>query len=332
MDPRGAGIGRPFARRGCYAPRAPVPRPSPITRCAFVLAVAVVPAACGDEPSTTGSSPIGASTPTAPAGLAQGDVAALLEALRQPHARARAATGPHRMAVHATFDLSPQGEPATPEPAVDELRPVAQHVDDTLELLWVTASPNQPRFSLSQSNDHDRGRDVVVDGETIYTRQRNRGWYVGPLQSDLYELWLDDAQRSVYDAVALAAPQLAVTVTPGADGRLSFALSRAAAANLALVVADDRAAWRKAAAIDEIAGTLEVDGRSGAWLAADLRVGFSMPGPDGRPLVGRVTLVAQTTAVDAQTPLAVPTGALPLLERDRYDAERARLLDGLAGR
>ncbi len=292
----------------------------------------IVPPACGDEPSGSGNAPATASRPMAPAGLAQGDVAALLEALRQPHARARAATGPHRMVVHATFDLSPQGEPATPEPAVDELRPSAQHVDDNLELLWVTSSPNQPRFSLSQSNDHDRGRDVVVDGEAIYTRQRNRGWYVGPLQSDLYELWLDDAQRSVYDAVALAAPQLAVAVAAGDAGRLSFTLSRAATTNAALVVADERATWRKAAAIDEIAGTLEVDGHSGAWLKADVRVGFSMPGPDGRRLAGRVTLVAQTTAVDAQTPLAVPTGALPLLERDRYDAERARVLDGLAGR
>jgi hypothetical protein len=332
MDPGRAGIGRPFARADCYAPRAPVPRTSPIARCAFVLAMGIVPPACGDEPSGSGNAPATASRPMAPAGLAQGDVAALLEALRQPHARARAATGPHRMVVHATFDLSPQGEPATPEPAVDELRPSAQHVDDNLELLWVTSSPNQPRFSLSQSNDHDRGRDVVVDGEAIYTRQRNRGWYVGPLQSDLYELWLDDAQRSVYDAVALAAPQLAVAVAAGDAGRLSFTLSRAATTNAALVVADERATWRKAAAIDEIAGTLEVDGHSGAWLKADVRVGFSMPGPDGRRLAGRVTLVAQTTAVDAQTPLAVPTGALPLLERDRYDAERARVLDGLAGR
>lgn len=265
-------------------------------------------------------------------GLAAGDVGALLDALHQGHAKLRSAVGPHRMKVRTTFDLTPQGEPATPEPAVDELRPAPQHVDDQLELLWVTASPNVPRFSLSQSNEHDRGRDIVVDGERIFTRQMNRSWYVGPLQADVYELWLDDAQRSVHDAVALAAPQLATAVAPGADGALVVTLSRAATADPSRVVDDPRSAWRKAAAIDAIDGTLELDAGTGAWRRAEVHVTFSMRGPDGRTLLGRIDLVGETAAVDATTPLPVPTDAQPLLERTRYDAERARLLDGLAGR
>lgn len=304
-------------------------------------------AACGDDgdaSSGTAASEAKAAA-IAPARLADGDIAALLEALHASHARLRATTGPHKLTVRTTFDLSPQGEPKTPEPAIDERRPMPQHIEDTLELVWLTTAVNEPKFSLSQSNDHDRGRDVVVDGERIYTRQRNRGWYVGPLQADLYELWLDDAQLAVHDVVALAAPQLAVTVTPtegpgdtrsGAPGvggsALLFTLSRAATANPSLAVDTQRAAWRKGASIDEVDGTVLVDAASGAWITADVRVGFSMPGPDGRALVGRVTIVAERTAMDAQAPLAVPTDAQPLLERTRYDAERARLLDGLAGR
>jgi hypothetical protein len=310
-------------------------------RGAAVLALLLL-AACGDDEaaptSATASGGAAATASLAPEGLATGDVEALLEALHTSHGRLRTQVGPHRMTVRSSFDVSPQGEPATPEPAVDELRPVAQHVDDTLELVWVTAAVNEPRFSLSQSNEHDRGRDVVVDGERIYTRQKNRGWYVGPLQADLYELWLDDAQRSVHDVVALAAPQLAISVAKtngglGADGAaLAFTLSRATATNASLAIDTTRAAWRKAASIDTIEGTIVVDAATGAWLTADVRVGFSMPGPDGRTLQGRVTIAGELSAIDASTPLAVPTDAQPLLERTRYDAERARLLDGLAGR
>lgn len=304
-----------------------------------MLALAAITPGCGDDDDAPTATAPSASTAAAPPALAAGELGALLDALHQAHSRVRGAVGPHRLEVHATFDLTPQGEPATPEPAVDERRPTPQHVDDRLELLWLTTAVNAPRFSLSQSNEHDRGRDIVVDGEQIYTRQRNRGWYVGPLQADLYELWLDDAQRSVYDVIALAAPQLAVSVTPtdggfasGDGSALRFTLARAASRDLTRVVDHPRSAWRTNAEITEVEGTVVVDARSGAWVSADVRVGFSVPGPDGRPLAGQVAVTALATPVDVATPLTVPSGAQPLLERTRYDAERARLLDGLAGR
>ncbi len=289
---------------------------------------------CADDndAGSHASAPAAADAPRASEGLANGDVAAVLQALHQSHARVRGAIGPHQLIVKARFDLAPQGDPATAEPALDELRPRAEHIEDVIELQWLTASPNVPRFSLSQSNDHQRGRDVVVDGERIYTRQANRTWYVGPLQADVYELWLDDAQRAVYDAVALAAPQLAIAVAPGADGQLRLALSRTGSTNAALVRDDPRSAWRSGATIDEIGGTIDVDGGSGAWLSADVQVAYSMPGPDGRVLRGSVALEARRTALGADAPLGIPQDAQPLLERTRYDAERARLLDGLAGR
>jgi len=314
-----------------------VTRPAP-TLVALALASILGSAGCGDDDaatSVTSASGDAVVASLAPEGLAAGDIGALVEALHTSHARLRTTLGPHRLSVRTTFDLSPQGEPATPEPAIDERRPMPQHVDDTLELVWLTTAVNEPKFSLSQSNEHDRGRDVVVDGERIYTRQRNREWYVGPLQADLFELWLDDAQRSVHDVVALAAPELAVTVarTEGAAGgaALAFTLSRATTTDPKRAVATTRAAWRKDAIIDEVEGTVVVDATSGAWISADLKVAFSMPGPDGRRLVGRVSIVGEQSAIDASTPLAVPPDAQPLLERTRYDAERARLLDGLAG-
>jgi hypothetical protein len=262
--------------------------------------------------------------------VAAGDVAALLAALHRSHAQVRGDTGPHRIRVRTSFDLAPTGDPATPEPAVDEQRPMPQHVDDELELLWVTSAPNQPRFSLVQRNEHDRGRDVVVDGERIYTRQKNRAWFVGPVQSDVFELWLDDAQRSVHDVVSLAAPQLAVSAAQQ-DSAIVLTLSRAATSDPSLAAAGGRAAWRSKAQIDAVSGSVTLDATTLAWQSAKAEVQFSMPGPDGRTLAGRVTIDASRQTVPGDTPLPIPADAQPLQERTRYDAERARLLDGLAG-
>lgn len=295
--------------------------------------------ACGDDApeaeATVESKATTKSTdaPRVSAGaVVAGDVAALLAALHRSHAEIRRDTGPHRLRVHTSFDLSPTGDPATPEPAVEEKRPMPQHVDDELELLWLTTQVNAPRFSLTQSNEHDRGRDVIVDGERVFTRQRNRTWFVGPVQSDVFELWLDDAQRSVHDVVALAAVQLAVSASRE-ESTIVLTLSRAAAANPGLRVSDPRAAWRSKAQVDAVAGTITLDATTLAWVTAKLDVSYSVPGPDGRTLAGSVKIDAAREAVAGDTALPIPAEAQvqPLQERSRYDAERARLLDGLAG-
>ncbi|MBX7078911.1 MAG: hypothetical protein K1X88_06960, partial [Nannocystaceae bacterium] len=156
-------------------------------------------------------------------GLAAGDPEALLTATAQHHAQLRAALGAHRLHVSLAFELTPEGAPAQEEPAVGEQRPQPQQLADEIELVWAQAPPNAPRFSLTQSNDKDRGRDVIVDGDQVYTRQRNRDWYVGPRQSDVYELWLDDAARSVHDVLALARPRLALAARAVAGGGIAGA-------------------------------------------------------------------------------------------------------------
>ncbi len=271
--------------------------------------------------------------------LAAGDPDALLTATAQHHAQVRAALGPHRLHASVAFELSPEGAPASEEPAVGERRPAQQQLADELELVWAQAPPNAPRFSLTQSNDKDRGRDVIVDGDQVYTRHRNRGWYVGPRQSDVYELWLDDAVRSVHDVLALARPRLALAARAVAGGGIAGAdaveltLSRSGTAAPRPDGASPREAWRAKAEIDELSGTVLLDATTAVWLSAEITVGYSMPGPDGRPLRGRVVLRAQNTPLAPEAAVvSPPTDARPLLERTRYELERIELLDGLAGR
>lgn len=308
----------------------------PPLRCAAALALALA-GGCGDDAGATASAD--AAAPAAVAHdsgpLLRGDVRALLAALAQSHASVRAAVGPHRLTLHTITAIAPVGEPTTSEPKVDEPRPIAQAVDDRLELVWATTQPNMPSFSLAQTNDHDRGREIVVDGGVMYTRARDRAWYQQPLQVDVFELWLDDAQHAVHDAIELAAPRLSVSASESAGaglaggGAIVCELSLAPGTDATLVPAGERRAWRGGAEITDVRGRVVVDAGSGAWLSADVQVAFGMPGPDGRPLTG--SLAVTGTVEPGAGALVRPQGAAPLLERTRYAVERSRLLDGLAG-
>lgn len=306
----------------------------------------LVAAACGDDDDGA------AQGPTAQAGEAgdrtaalQGaEVGAVLDALAQGHQRARTTIGPHRLTVRAELALAPEGDPKTTEPAVGEPRPVADAVNDDIRVIWASTGDAEPRLSIAQHNDHDHGRDVVVADERMYTRHEHRGWYVQPLQSDIYELWLDDAQHAVHDVLSLAASRLQLAAeTKGGEGlaggdAIALALSLAPTSDASRVPHEGTAAWRAQAEITAVEGEVVLDARSGLWLRADVRVRYAMPGPDGRPLRGDAHIRGAVEPLSPDTATAEIGNASdwqkaePLLERTRYEVERARLLDGLAGR
>jgi hypothetical protein len=300
---------------------------------------------CGDDGDDAA-----APDPTAPAiaasgdrsdALASGDVGAVVDALSQGHGIARTMIGPHQLSVSVELALTPVGEPATTEAEVGKPRPVADAVRDEIRLVWASAPGTPPRFSLAQHNDHDHGRDIVVADERMYTRHEHRGWYVQPLQVDVWELWLDDAQHALSDVVALAAPRLQVQASTRSGGglaggdALALQLALASASDPARVVGsvDPLRAWRKDAEITAITGEVVVDAKSGLWLAADVHVGYTIPGPDGRELRGDAHVKGSVTPLQPDTAtIEVPADVAPILERTRYEVERTRLLDGLAGR
>jgi hypothetical protein len=306
-----------------------------------VLAFALGPAtgmACGGDDEAGDAPPSDAPTAATTrvavdwsTRLAEPGVRELLAALAQPHAVVRQRVGPHVLTVTTDLALAPVIHPPLDSPVVSE-----QAVHDELRLRW--AAPPEPSaalFALSQSNDHDRGRDVVVVGQSVHVRQAHRAWVHYARDSDVVELWLDDAQRSVHDAVQLAAPRLSLTAAslPGAglDGgpAAEITLALADAADPGLVARGPTQGWRTGVEIQAVEGVVRLDAGSGAWLSATIDVAYGVAGADGRPLRGRLHVVAQV-APGSPGPIEAPPESVPLPQRLRYDEEQRRLLDGLA--
>jgi hypothetical protein len=250
----------------------------------------------------------------------------VLEALGQPHARAREVLGPHRLAYRARFSLVPDEQPTVPP--VGEPAATAQSVDDELVLVWGSSPGEEPRFSLAQENNHDRGREVILVDEKLYTRLRYRGWFVRPLYSDIHELWLDSAQLCVRDLVELALPRLVVTPVEREPDELVLELGLRHDVDASLV---PRTGWRREAQIEEVAGTVVVERTSGLWRSTDVHVRYRVRDAAGGVLRGEASIEGTVECLGpAAARISPPADATPTPERLRYEAERKRLLDGLA--
>ncbi len=301
------------------------------------LAVVLLHAACKDEEAQSSDATLAPLQPGEDWSkrLEQPDLDAVLAALAQPHRTVREAIGPHELAYTASFELVPEPERSDP-PKVDEPVVDPQSVHDELKLVWV-GEPNQAGFSLQQGNDHDRGRDVVVTEGRVYVRQRPRAFTTYDVESTVFELWLDDAQHAVHDAVQFAAPGLAIApeIREGAgiaDGdAVAITLSPADTIDPSRIAPDTVSQWRNAIRFDAISGTVLLDRRTGMWLQADIELRWSFDGADGRLVRGAMDLAGHAQPLAAEVAQVVPPAdAVPLPERTRYEAERRRLLDGLA--
>ena len=231
----------------------------------------------------------------------EGDVVALLDVLEQSHAIARAATGPHRLTWKVDIDLKGTDSRAefvpVDSPVVDD-----QHVADEGTLSWA-GTDDEPKWALSQQNDHERGREVVAIGPTMYVAQRHRDFLQQPYEPHVVELWLDDAQHVVYDAVELAAPRLAIA-TESSDDTITVALSRAdAEIDIPPRPSSEgvRRQWRLGTELVAITGSLSIDAHTGLWRAAELEVQYALTGADERRMVGKLTLVASVEPGGAGT-------------------------------
>lgn len=296
-------------------------------------------AGCGDpepnEPNEPSARVEQTTTTDWPTRLTNPDVASLLAALAQPHEHVRAQVGPHRLQYSATFDLAPTTA-RSGAPALDDLVVETQHIEDTLALVWDEPDALGPRVYLTQSNDHERGRAIIITGGKLFAKMQHRDWIETPLETDVHELWLNDAQRCAHDIVEFAAGSLAVRsqTEPGAGlggaDAVTLTLERGPATQ-ALAAEGPHQRWRRRTQVDEISGNLLLDLATGVWLRADIRVGYSMSGGDGRPMRGSMTLRASLTP---QTPedtlIKPPSQAAPFPERARYEIERQQILHGLA--
>ena len=288
--------------------------------------------ACGDRaPSELTEGP-SERTDDAPAPLSErSDVAGILAALHRSHATIRAETGPHRLGYTAEFELVPE-RPSDGPPKLDQPIEVAMKVHDEVELIWASTNEKSIRMSLQQSNDREDRRDLVIVDEVAYTRLWEPQWYRRPLDGDIHELWLDDAQRSVHDLVEFMAPRVKLEFAGEGeiDGvrALRWKLTLSDAVETALGRDGDPSLWRAAAEIQSVAGELALDASSGAWLSAQLDVTWRMHDAAGRAMKGHASLDGSVKRGEFE--VQPPSGSVPMPERQRYEPERRKLLDGLA--
>lgn len=310
------------------------------------LVLGLVPACGGEEADDAGAGAVGEAAREAdaplPAGARPGaaaiDVAslaedpsprALLAALAQDHRRARRALGRHRITVEADFSLEPP--PDLPRAQEGEARPTPQRVHDALSLTWAGEDDRRPAIHLRQgpdAADPTSSREIIVIGEDAYARLPHRAWLRRPLDAELHWRWLDDAERSVHDLVAFAAPSLTVKVTADDASSLTLALGAHEGADADLIAAGAPAAWRQGATLRSIAGEVVLDRASGLWQRAALRVEYSVVDGEGRTLTGVADLKGERVVDEALT-VEAPAKSAPSPERIRYEDERRRLLGGL---
>lgn len=270
------------------------------------------------------------------AAAAAGEPQALVEMLRRSHGQVRDGLGAHRLEAATHFEIDPVDPPPALPPEDARFSP-PREVHDQLDLVWLpTDDVDQPRFSLRQRNEHDRGREVVAKDGRIHTRLPHRPWISRPLDTQLHERWLDDAYRGVGDVVELAGPRLAVERGESrAEGERRVEVLQLTLAPTPVPFerpAHARAAWRANAEITAVDGELVIDLETGAWLGADLEVRYQVDSgytPRTR-LRGRVSVRAGLVPNADGLTVSAPTEPEPYPERRRQQLERDELLDGLA--
>ncbi len=305
------------------------------------LAIALALASCrGEAPSDheqTGVVQEPSSGAEVEALLAAPDYASLDELLRQGHAVARERLGPHRLSYTATITTGPaELDPEQPLPDVTADQPIYERfaVTDSLELVWGSRPGEPPRLSLDQHNEHQHGRALVLIDEREWANLDGRGWFERPLETDLWQLWADDAQHAVLDLVELAGPhaEIAAVELDELDGRPAVRVSlRPSEQRHPERTVDGLTPWRRDADVRVVEATIVLDRATGLWRRANIELNWSFRDSAHRELVGHARLDARVELLSEPPAIVPPADAAPLPERDRPELLRERLLDGLAG-
>ncbi len=256
----------------------------------------------------------------------------MLALLGRPHAEVRDALGPHALTATTTLSLRPT-TPPEPNPAVDTPVQPDQALSDQLSMRWEPGDDRGPRFALEQHNDADRGRSVVALDGLLFAKLDHRPWTRQPVESEIHELWLDDAWHVAHDAVEFLLPgaTLVTSDAPGEGWKDGDAVRITLEPGPPTPPPGANPGWRSGVAFSALSGEVLVDVQTGAWLEVDAKATYTVDsGPTG-PLAGQFEVHGVLAASLPDTPaVRAPKDAVALPERHRYEEERKRLLDGLA--
>lgn len=289
---------------------------------------------CGDDGDIEAARRRGGDEVAAAVGerLLDGGPLEALSVLARPHGSVRDGLGPHALSCETTLSLAPT-RPPRPNPALDSPVPPTQSIHDTVALRWETPDDEGLRFALTQHNDKDRGRAVVVMGETLYTKLEHRPWTHHRVESEVHELWLDDAWRCTHDALEFLLPgaEVSADAAPGEGWDGGDAVRLTLSRGRGIVPPGRGEGWRTDVAFSALSGTVLIDARTGAWLSIDASATYTVEGGAGGPLAGEFAVRGRVAPSLPDAPsVTVPTDAVALPQRHRYEQERKRLLDGLA--
>ena len=309
-------------------------RPVPLPRVLLVLATCLCGSACGDDEDASAGRKARADQAPQDVGerLLEGDPLEILALLARPHAAVREQLGPHSLVVKTTLSLAPT-QPPDPNPELDSPVPPDQAIADDVALRWETPDAAGPRFALEQHNDKELGRSVVMLGGMLYAKLEHRPWTFHPVESDVHELWLDDAWRAGHDALEFLLPGATVTTeaAPGEGWEGGDAVRLTLAPGAGTIPAGREQSWRSKVAFSALSGTLLVDAVTGTWLSVDGRATYTALGGAGGPLAGQFEVHGRLApSLPGAPAVTQPQDAVALPERHRYEDERKRLLDGLA--
>ncbi|GEM_PF-3071144 len=274
------------------------------------------------------------------------DWGGLTDLLAQPHASARTRLGPHTLRYSAEISVGPSAlSDSALLPPVDVNEPVLERfsVRDTLALTWAAEPGAPPQFQLSQATEDlspeaagleaRSQRELTVIDERAWAALDGAGWYARPLESDLWQVWLDDAQRAALDLVELAGPAADIDRVEGVEhqGRraLRVSLRPSDVPHMDRVV-EGLVPWRRDATVELTRAELILDAATGLWLAVDIELQWRFRDGADRPMRGRARLEGEVLPLAQAPSIAPPSESLPVPERDRPQLLRQRLLDGLA--
>jgi hypothetical protein len=309
----------------------------------IVVTVAALALGCGneDEPSRAGyvteRDAANEASARVEAFMAAPRWSSFIDLLETRHGVARNLLGPHRLRYTAQLETGPVGVDAgaaLPDVAVGE--PIYERfaVTDELELRWGSALGEPPRLSLEQHNEHQHGRALIVLGEQTWTQLDGRAWFAGPLETDLWQQWADDAQHAVLDLVQLAGPHadLGELEPIEVDGRPAVRVSlRASEAHHPERTLEAPTPWRHGATVDIATASIVLDRATGLWLAAQIELSWQFQDAAGRKVAGLARFDGRVEILVEPPLIAPPATSEPLPERERPELLRERMLDGLAG-
>jgi hypothetical protein len=244
-----------------------------------------------------------------------------LDALLRPAVQAEAVKRlpSAHYSVSSTFKIVPTQQ------TVAEQGPARDGVTTRTDL-WLD---RRGQYRLAETNDQDGGRTIVRYGHELAVALRYGKTIRRPALDPEPTRYLEEAVGAPWAAWETVRRFALVTRTDGPPVR--FRLSRATnPGDFVPSPADGPALrnWRTSVQVQDLEGTVQLEPRTGALAAFNLKARFTATRDDRLPLSGEVSVTAKLDAVGS-TPSIVPPVADELEPRPRSILEERALLGNL---